>query len=162
MLCARTPGVRALAAAMFLAGCIGEAIPSRGDLTPIVRMSEALDHGARLSYDSAALVVLGGLRADPEDEFNHRNGFLFGTELSDGSFAVIDEHRVRIIARDNTQRTVFGKSGRGPRESLGFSAVCATRGDTLVAYDIFLRRISVLTGKGELVRQFAVRDIDQL
>jgi hypothetical protein len=143
---------------------LGAACSGAGESGPVgsrytIKVSAELRSASRLSIDTATVTVVGGLRRDPEEEFNHRNGFLSGVPLSGDRFAVIDEYRVRVIDRLNHQVAVFGKRGRGPDEALGYSAICSTRGDTLIAYDISLRRVSVLDSAGALVRQFSASEL---
>jgi hypothetical protein len=125
---------------------------------PVVKASQELRRARAMILDPAPEVSIGGVQDDPEDEFNHRNGFLSAVALSDGGIAVIDDARLRIYHRDGTPRAVIGRSGRGPGEVGAYSAICATRGDTLVAYDYQLRRVSVVAPDGSAFKQFSVND----
>ena len=107
-------------------------------------------------------IVLGGLQRDPSDEFNHRNGLLSGVGLSAGGFAVADGAKLRLFDGRGRQRAVVGKQGRGPGEVDLFASLCRTRGDTVVAFDTGLRRISVVSPSGQLVRQIPVALIGRL
>jgi hypothetical protein len=107
-------------------------------------------------------IVLGGLQRDPSDEFNHRNGLLSGVGLSAGGFAVADGAKLRLFDERGRQRAVVGKHGGGPGEVDLLQHLCRTHGDTVVAFDRGLRRISVVSPSGQLVRQIPVALIGSL
>ncbi len=96
---------------------------------------------------------IGGLKEKTEDEFNHRNGFINGVVLSDGGFAVMDWTKVRVFDKNGTQMAVIGRQGSGPGEFQGLGRLCATRGDTLLAFDVNQMRMNVVAA-ATVVRQF--------
>ena len=94
----------------------------------------------------------------PEEEFDHRQGYLRGVRLSNGGLAVIDVSRVHYFdARGNRMRIV-GRKGQGPEEFLYLTAICRTRGDTIVVGDGHNRRLTVIDPNGRIVRTVAQGD----
>lgn len=106
-----------------------------------------------LRLSDSALLKVGGLRDNADDEFDHLNGYLTGVLLSDGGLAVADWTRVRIFDARGEQTAVVGTEGSGPGEFRGLTQLCALRGDTILAFDMTLRRLSVISAQGTLVRQ---------
>lgn len=111
-----------------------------------------------LKPNTTPKVSIGGLLEDPDEEFDHRNGLLGGTVRRNGSIVVIDGSRVHTFDRDGKSIGRVGQRGAGPNEFVALSAICVTRGDTLVAYDIGTRRATVLSGDGRIIRQFALTE----
>lgn len=143
-------------ATLACAACTGS---DSDDARNVVELSSELAQVA-VRYELAPpTLIIGGLKDSAEDEFNHSNGFLSAAALSDGGLAVIDETRLRLFGPDGSARAVLGKRGRGPGEVGGFSFVCVTRGDTVVAYDYQLRRISVTGPGGDSLAQFSANGI---
>jgi hypothetical protein len=103
-------------------------------------------------------ISVGGLEGDPRYEFNHRNGYLRAVRLSNGGLAVIDDFRVHFFDATGARRVVRGALGSGPGEFRQITSVCAMRGDTVVVYDVRLRRVGVFDANGGVVRQFTLRD----
>lgn len=158
---ARRSVVAPLAALLLLSCGNWESSISRNGEPPIVRLSALRREAVDLLLDPEPRVVIGGLRADIADEFNHRNGLLRATVLSDSGLAVIDDFRVRIFSRTGEQLAAVGSPGAGPGEIGLLSQACRTRGDTVVAYDVTQRRISIVAA-GVLVRQLPVVEIGAL
>ncbi len=113
---------------------------------------------ARVAFRIGAtpLLEVGGLEADPDLEFDHRQGYLRAARLSDGGLVVIDVWRVHFFDARGTRRIVTGREGAGPNEFRYLTSVCRTRGDTVVVYDSHNRRITVLAPAGNIVRAFPV------
>lgn len=109
--------------------------------------------GARPSFD------VGGLESDPDAEFNHRQGYLRGTFLSDGRFAVIDVVRVHFFDATGKRTKIRGREGAGPEEFRYLTSICRTRGDTLVLEDGQNRRVAIMDGNGNFVRTIPQRDL---
>lgn len=80
-----------------------------------------------------------------------------GVLLSDGRIAVVNggTQEVRVFRPDGTPDTVFGGEGDGPGEFRNPSLV-GSRGDTLVLYDLTLRRATLWHPSAGIVREFAV------
>lgn len=109
--------------------------------------------GARPNFD------VGGLESDPDVEFNHRQGYLRETFLSDGRFAVIDVVRVHFFDATGKRLKIFGREGAGPEEFRYLTSICRTRGDTLVLEDGQNRRVAIMDGNGNFVRTIPQRDL---
>ena len=95
---------------------------------------------------------VGGLELNPDEEFDHKQGYLRGVRLSNGGFAVIDVSRVHHFDARGKRVRIVGKKGQGPEEFLYLTSICRTRGDTLIVYDSHNRRLSVLDGSGRFLR----------
>ena len=139
----RPPGVRlsrwALAAGLVLASCAPEAAPVRSGW----------------SVDPSPLVTIASGDSSGEAVFVYPTG---AARLSNGEIAVSDGSAtvpaiVFFDAQGRKVRTV-GRSGSGPGEyrTIAWMAQCGP--DTLYAYDLWLRRITVMGGSGDFVRQF--------
>lgn len=95
---------------------------------------------------------VGGIQNNPEDEFDHNNGYLRAVTLSDGGLAVIDRVKVRFFDARGKQRAVVGTFGHGPNEFAEIFLHCRTRGDTVVVVDQNAR-FTVISPAGKIVRQ---------
>ena len=95
---------------------------------------------------------VGGLNEDPAKEFDHKQGYLRAAILSTGGMAVIDVVRVHYFDKSGKSIKIVGRSGAGPEEFRYITAVCATRGDTVVVYDGRNARISIFDATGKVVR----------
>ncbi|MBK6493778.1 MAG: hypothetical protein IPG05_01510 [Gemmatimonadetes bacterium] len=98
------------------------------------------------------LSEVGGLNEDPAKEFDHKQGYLRAALLSTGGMAVIDVVRVHYFDKAGKLIKIVGRSGAGPEEFRYLTSVCATRGDTVVAYDSHNARIAILDATGKVVR----------
>jgi len=103
-------------------------------------------------------IRVGGLEDDANLEFNHRQGYIRAVRLSNGGLAVIDEVRVHYFDAQGKRRFIVGGKGQGPRELLYATAICRTRGDTVLVGDSHNRRITVLDEYGQIVRTIAYLD----
>lgn len=74
--------------------------------------------------------------------------------LPDGGIAVANAgtNEVRLFGVDGAFRAVMGREGQGPGEFQRLTSVRRYRGDSLVAFDYWSRRITVLSSTGELAR----------
>jgi len=135
---------------------------------PLVRDSAGIrivQNGARLKaplvfrLGTTPSLEVGGIEDSPEVEFNHNQGFLTGARLSNGGLAVIDTDRLQYFGPDSRRVRVVGRHGRGPQEFLYLTAICRTRGDTVVVADSHNRRFSVVDGSGNVVRTFLANDL---
>lgn len=100
---------------------------------------------------------VGGTLEDPDREFEHRNGLLNAAVSGSGAVAAFDGDRIHLFNLKSGTHRIVGRRGGGPGEFRSLSAGCFTRGDTLFAYDFALRRLSVLTSEGIIVRQVGVQ-----
>lgn len=144
-------------AAAFAAAC--ETVPEKARILTVngVHLVENPPRAAApivFRLGDSVLRDIGGLKEYDEDEFNHRSGFLTGVSFSDGGLAVIDWTKVRIFDAAGAQTAVVGRNGSGPGEFRGLMRLCRTRGDTLIAFDGNLRRITIFARNGFMIRQF--------
>jgi hypothetical protein len=88
---------------------------------------------------------------------------LFGARqaqrLSDGRIVVMNSGTSEIRIFDSRGRHVrtVGRRGGGPGEFAGLQRIGLIRGDTIMAYDVNLGRISVFSPAGDLVRSHNVQ-----
>ena len=118
----------------------------------IVENAARKDAPVRFRLGDKPLFEVGGLELNPDEEFDHKQGYLRGVRLSNGGFAVIDVSRVHYFDARGKRVRIVGKKGRGPEEFLYLTSICRTRGDTLILYDSHNRRLSVLDGNGRILR----------
>lgn len=141
------------AAALVALACGASADPDRG--APGTRaLSAPLADAAPLRLLPTPVQRFGGMRGDPDLELNARNGLLSATFTADGGIAVIDGARVHRFGPSGDLLAASGRVGSGPGESRLFSSICLTRGDSLLAFDVSLRRMSVFSPTGALARQY--------
>jgi hypothetical protein len=105
------------------------------------------------------LLEVGGIEGNPDIEFNHLNGYLRGVPLSGGGLAVIDMVRVHYFNAQGARIRITGRKGSGPEEFLYLTAICRTRGDTLLVGDDHNRRLGVLDSSGAIVRTITQADL---
>ena len=93
-----------------------------------------------------------GLLEGPDEYLFHR--IEGGARMSDGSVvvAVRSEYEVRRFGPQGDHLWTRGREGEGPGEfqSVWLLPSC-TRGDSVVTYDIYLRRVTVFDGRGDIV-----------
>lgn len=79
------------------------------------------------------------------------------SRLGDGRVVVGNGGASEVLVFDGGGRLLgrLGGEGDGPGEYRSLAWVTATGGDTLLTYDSRLRRISILTGAGEIVGSFS-------
>ena len=95
---------------------------------------------------------VGGLEDDPNVEFNHRQGYLRAARLATGGLAAIDEIRLHYFDASSKRLGIFGQKGSGPNEFQYLLGICATRGDTIVVSNSHNSRVTILDGKGKILR----------
>lgn len=98
----------------------------------------------------------GGVNENPDDELAQRNGYLRGFTTANGEVVALDRFRLRVYADNGVLVATIGRFGSGPGEARLYTSGCATRGDTLVAFDNGTRRLTVATLKSGVVRQLDV------
>jgi hypothetical protein len=98
------------------------------------------------------LLNIGGVESDPAVEFDHKQGNLRAVQLSNGGLAVIDTARVHFFDSRGTRTKISGTAGRGPLELLYMTAICLTRGDTVIVSDSRNNRLALLDRNGSVFR----------
>jgi hypothetical protein len=81
-----------------------------------------------------------------------------GTVLPDGKVIVLDaaSHEVRVFDNDGSFLRAIGREGEGPGEFSRLTSVARVRGDSILVFDFWLRRATVLDADGNLGRVFTV------
>jgi hypothetical protein len=101
--------------------------------------------GDRPSFD------VGGLEAEPANEFSTRQGYFRGIRLSNGTVAVLDGRRIQIFDRTGQRLKISGREGKGPGEFMNITSLCSMRGDTIVVADGMLRRVTMMDKAGAFI-----------
>lgn len=107
--------------------------------------------GEEWKVDSVPLVDLGASGAGPEYEFFRiRNA----SRLPNGQIAVANygTEEVRLYDPHGKFLWAVGRSGEGPGEFQRLTSVRPYRGDTLVAFDYWARRLTLVASSGEVGR----------
>ena len=118
----------------------------------IIENSARRDAPVRYRVGDKPLFEVGGIESNPDEEFDHRQGYLRGVRLSNGGLAVIDVSRVHYFDPSGKRIRIVGRTGQGPEEFQYLTSICRTRGDTLILNDSRNRRMSVLDGSGRITR----------
>jgi hypothetical protein len=127
---------------------------------PAVRDSAGIrivENPARLSFPINLKIGptptfdVGGLHDDnPDAEFDSKQGYLRGVRLSNGGLVAIDVNKVKYFDAAGKLVKVAGRDGDGPGEFRYLTAICRTRGDTIVVAD--RARLGVLDKNGTFIR----------
>ncbi|MEO7360185.1 MAG: hypothetical protein ABI120_07640, partial [Gemmatimonadaceae bacterium] len=119
---------------------------------PVIQVAPRATVKGLFTMAAKPVFDVGGIQDNPDDEFDHKNGYLRAVLLGDGGLAVIDRVKVRLFDARGKQRAVVGTYGRGPNEFVELNVHCRTRGDTVVVHD-GNARVSVISPAGKIVRQ---------
>jgi hypothetical protein len=104
-----------------------------------------------LHLGTHAMLDVGGLQPNPDDEFDGHQGYLRAARLSDGGLAVIDVHRIQYFNARGQRIRIVGRQGAGPADFGYLDAICSTRGDTVVVSDSRNNRLAVVAPGGHVV-----------
>lgn len=110
------------------------------------------DAPVRFRLGEKPLFEVGGIESNPDEEFDHKQGYLRGVRMSNGGLAVMDVSRVHYFDASGKRIRIVGRKGQGPEEFQYLTSICRTRGDTLILNDSHNRRMSVLDGSGRILR----------
>jgi hypothetical protein len=128
-----------------------------------VSISESLqpawNPGEGWTVDSVPLLDLGAGGSGPEYEFFRiRNA----ARLPDGRIAVANygTNEVRLYGPHGRFLWAVGRFGEGPGEFQRLTSVRPYRGDTLLAFDYWARRITLITPSGEVGRVISLLDLN--
>ena len=121
----------------------------------IVEYAERARDTLPWSIASQPLVEIGAVEGDEAYQLSSVSGV---RRLSDGRIVIADEGTAHLRIFDPTGRHLVttGRKGEGPGEFEGLSGLFVGPGDTLLAYDSNLKRVSVFTPDGEFVRSFTL------
>jgi hypothetical protein len=109
----------------------------------------------QIAVAGKSFLDLGGLKGNPDEEFDAGHPMLGATRLSDGRLVVTDMARLMFFSPTGSFLTSAGRRGRGPGEFTQLGKVCRLRGDSLLAIDWSERRLSLWDSAGKLVRAFS-------
>jgi hypothetical protein len=153
--------MRALLSSALIATTLGAQSPVIRDSSGIRIVENDSRRAAPVAFTLGRepLLDVGGAEADPDQEFDHRQGYLRGVRLSDGRLVVIDVKRVHFFSPSGSRLKIVGRAGSGPEEFQYLTAICRTHGDTIVVADAHNRRLSVIDGDGEIVRTILLGDL---
>jgi hypothetical protein len=118
----------------------------------IIENSARQDAPVRFRLGDKPLLEVGGIEPNPDEEFEHKQGYLRGVRLSNGGLAVMDVSRVHYFDASGKRTRIVGRRGGGPEEFQYLTSICRTRGDTIVLNDSHNRRLSILDGSGRILR----------
>lgn len=111
---------------------------------------------ANLSLATTGTPRGGGLTDNIEDELGHRNGYLNAFMAGNETLVALDGARLRFYSADGTLAATLSRPGAGPGEARLYTSGCATRGDSVAAFDNGTRRMTVATRADGIVRQVDV------
>ena len=133
-------------------------IPRTRDSAGVHIVENAARRNAPVAFVPTEVVVadFGGLKDNPDDEFEVRGPFLRSIHFTSGGYVVTDNHRLRFFDAAHKQVHVAGRQGQGPMEFRQISSACRTHGDTVVVGDPLNARVSVWDRNGNFVREFPV------
>jgi hypothetical protein len=104
---------------------------------------------------SGAGVQIGTVGGDGPAALHRVTG---AVRLADGGVAIANggSGEIRVFDATGGYRVTHGRAGGGPGEFRTLSALAPARGDTLVAYDAMLRRVTLVEPARGVVREFAL------
>ncbi len=157
---ARTALSALTALTALTAGCGREA----GGNAPITRDSAGVtivEYAKRTSdtlpwtIPSQPVVEIGAVEGDEAYQLSSVSSV---RRLSDGRIVVANTGTNELRVYDKTGRhlVTMGRKGEGPGEFAGLGPVIVGAGDTLLAYDGNLKRVSLFTPDGVFVRSFSL------
>lgn len=136
-------------------GCEGDAqapLSERRDSAGVaIVMSSAPEWREGEEWQLDSLPYLEASGAGPEYEFDR---VADATMLEDGRLVVLDAgtHQVRFFGSEGQFLTRMGQEGEGPGDFQRLTNVSAFRGDSVLVFDYWLRRASILDETGSLQR----------
>lgn len=91
---------------------------------------------------------------DPADDEYHQGRVVGFVLLEDGRMVLADgeNSEIRIYAPSGQRLRTLGGRGEGPGEFMGLSGLSSGPGDSLMAFDEAVQRLTVLTREGDVVR----------
>lgn len=109
---------------------------------------------ARFKLAATPEAIIGGIRDDPANELNERVSYPSAVRLSADQVLVPNGTDLRIYTNAGTLVRTMGRTGSGPGEFRQLQAVCLFGGDSILAWDVGNRRVSVWTPDGRLAREY--------
>lgn len=110
--------------------------------------------------DSSPVVDLALSGPTPAHEFFYVTDAAI---LSDGSFAVADagSNEIRVFSANGTHTLTIGREGEGPGEFRRLTQVIAHSGDSILAYDFMLSRVTIFGPDGNPARIVTLKGASQ-
>ncbi len=143
----------------LLAGCAGGSsaapmtVRDSAGVTIVESMAPQWQPGEEWQVDPVPLLDLGGGEGGPAFEFDVVAGTL---RLDDGSVVVADfqSREIRRFAPDGSVMWISGREGDGPGEYNRVRNVARYRGDSLLVFDFWIGRATILGTDGQVGRTF--------
>lgn len=107
-----------------------------------------------LQIDPRPFLSLGGLRTNPEEEFDASHPMLSATELTNGTIVVNDRAQLKFFTRTGRFLRAVGRKGMGPGEFQQTRKVCRFHGDMLLVVDFVGDRLTLWDANGEHIRTY--------
>jgi hypothetical protein len=151
-------GRRCVLAVMLASACSGEralresvSVRDSSGVRIVENRDVAWSSMAAWSVPTEPLQRLGAADADPGEEFHRVAG---GVLLGDDRAVVADggSQEIRWYGPSGARVARAGGRGQGPGEFSGLAALARMPGDSVLAYDVRLRRFTVLGPAGRLAR----------
>jgi hypothetical protein len=141
---------------VVLSGCqdarqSGGAFRDSAGITIVESTDSAWARDNRWSVDTLPLVDLTRTGDDAKHEFFNATD---AARLSDGSIIVADDgtDEIRIFSADGAYLRTVGRKGDGPGEFQRLDQVFALPGDSILAYDYWVGRLTVFSPEGRVAR----------
>ncbi len=145
-----------LAAALSLAGCAREEAPAyalrdSAGVEIVESVRPAWGGGEEWRVGAEALLRIGVKDGEAAYQFGRVTGC---ARLPGGGVVVADgmAQEVRFFTEDGTFQGAVGRPGEGPGEFAGLAGVGVSADGRVWAYDFSLRRLTWMTGEGEILR----------
>jgi len=121
-----------------------------------IRIIESRHTLTRLAFQAKSIptIVLGGLHEDPRYEFRTSSNVYLARRMPNQQIVVADGPEIKVFSPSGTLVRVVGRQGSGPGEFRRIDGLCKLRGDTIAVVDGTLRRLTVLTLDGRILRSF--------
>lgn len=152
-----TPTTTTVAALLLccLGGCTSEGatpgvtVTDSAGVTIVESSAPAWVDEARWTLDSIPFFTLSG--SGPEYELTN---VADATVLADSRIVVLDRgsHQVRFFASDGSFLLAVGREGEGPGDFSRLTSVSELVGDSVLVFDYWLRRATILDGAGSVAR----------
>lgn len=126
----------------------------------VENVRQAWAPGAGWKLSDAPVLSLGVAAGAPEQEFARVTDAL---PLPDGRILVANDgsNELRYFAADGRFLGAAGGRGEGPGEFGSIARLWPARGDSVVAYDPLLQRLTTFAGDGELAASASLRPLPQ-
>ena len=156
------PALTAALLGSLLAGCGADTGGGAADMA-VVRDSAGItivefpltDSAAAEWREAEEILSIGAVEGPPAELLSRVTG---AVRLDDGGIVIADggSNEIRWFDADGQHTVSVGRSGAGPGEFRRVSRLARAAGDSVLAYDVANRRITVLTPDGTVARMVDV------